>query len=134
MAWKTFDKRSATASTSPFVTLQKNNGPISMNKAAHELIGGPEAVELMYDPERELVGFKPVPLKSPKAFPVRPQGKNAATLMVAGQAFTKFFNIDTSVARRYPVEVGDDGVLIVDLNGESIEVVSNRNKYAGERR
>jgi len=129
MQWQTFDKRSAAASKSPFVTVQKNNGPISLNKAAHELMGSPEAVELMFEPNRKLIGFKPVQPTSPKAFPVRPQGKNAATLMVAGQAFTKYYGIDTRVARRYPVEMRD-GVLVLDLNGESIEVVSNRGRKA----
>jgi hypothetical protein len=131
MQWETFDKRSAAASKSPFVTIQKNNGPISLNKAAHDLMGNPETVELMFEPSQKLIGFKPVSSKSPKAFPVRPQGKNAATLMVAGQAFTKHYDIDTRVARRYPVEMRD-GVLVLDLNGESIEVVSNRGRRSRE--
>lgn len=130
MPFQVFDKRSAAASKSPFVTLQKDNGPISLNKAAHDLIDNSEGVELLYDPDEKLIGFRPVELTNPRAFPVRPQNANATTLMVAGQAFTKHFGIDTRVARRYPVEVRD-GILVLDLKGDNIEVVSNRGRKAG---
>jgi hypothetical protein len=123
MPFEVFDKRTAAVSKSPFVTVQKNNGPLSMNRPAYELMDKPEAVELLFDREEQLIGFHPVPITSPKAFPVRPQGKNSATLMVAGQSFTKHYGIDTRVARRYPVEMRDD-VLVVDLKGESVEVRS----------
>jgi hypothetical protein len=33
---------------------------------------------------------------------------------VSGSAFTKYFDIETDIARRYPAEVVD-GVLVVDL-------------------
>lgn len=127
MPWETFDKRSAAASKAPMVSIQRK-GPFSVNRAAHELMGSPEAVELLYDREQELIGFKPTSLKSPRAFPVRPQGKNTATLMIAGQSFTRNFGIDTSTARRFPVEMRD-GVLVLDLRGDSVEVTGARSKH-----
>lgn len=127
MPWEPFDKRSAAASKAPMVSIQRK-GPFSLNKAAHELMGSPEAVELFFDREQQLVGFKPTSLTSPRAFPVRPQGKNAGTLMIAGQSFTRHFGIDTSKARRYPVEMRD-GVLVLDLRGESVEVTGARSKH-----
>lgn len=127
MPWEVFDKRSAAASKAPFVTVQKNNGPLSLNKAAYELIGEPDAFELLYDKENERIGFRPVPITSPKAFPVRAQGANSATLVVAGQSFTKHYGIDTTVARRYPAQVVD-GVLVLDLKGESVDVSSARGR------
>lgn len=124
MAFETFDKRSAAATKSPMVTLQRG-GPFSLNKAAHHLVGSPEAVELLYDKENELIGFKPASSSSPRAFPVRPQGPNGSTLMIAGQAFAKYYGIDTSKARRYGVEKRDN-ILILDLNSDSVEVTGPR--------
>jgi len=126
MPFEPFDKRTAAATKSPMVTIQRQ-GSFSLNKAAHAAIGSPDAVELLFDRENQLVGFRPVAPTSPRAFPVRPQGPNAGTLMVAGQAFTKYYAIDTSKARRYPIEVrNEDGqdILVVDLRGDSIEVTS----------
>lgn len=123
MSFETFDKRTAAATKAPMVTIQRQ-GSFSLNKAAHAALGSPETVELLFDRENQLLGFKPVSPSSPRAFPVRPQGPNAGTLMVAGQAFTKHYGIDTSKARRYPVEVRDEDILVLDLRGDSIEVTS----------
>lgn len=126
MPFETFDKRTAAATKAPMATIQRQ-GSFSLNKAAHTDLGNPEAVELLFDRDNQLIGFKPVAPTSPRAFPVRPQGANAGTLMIAGQAFTKYYGIDTSKARRYPVEVQDDGnggILVLDLKGDSVEVTS----------
>lgn len=124
MPFEVFDKRTAAVTKSPMATIQKQ-GSFSLNKAAHAALGTPDAVELLYDPEEKLVGFRPVSPTSPRAFPVRPQGKGAGTLMVSGQAFARHYGLDTSKARRYPVEVRD-GILILDLKGDSVEVSSPR--------
>ena len=125
MPFEEFDKRAATASKSPFVTIQRK-GPFSFNKAAYELMGKPEAVTLLYDNEEKLIGFKPVPISNPRAFPMRPQ-QNEVTFVVTGQAFTKHYNIDTSTARRYAVEMRD-GLLVLDLKSESTDVTGPRAK------
>lgn len=124
MPFVEFDKRAAVASKSPFVTMQRK-GPLSLNLAAYELLGKPEAVTLLYDEEEELVGFKPAPTSNPRAFPVRAQGQNAVTFVVAGQAFSKHFGLDTSTARRYAVDL-KDGMLILDLKAESTDVTGPR--------
>lgn len=124
MAFETFDKRSATATKSPMVTLQRG-GPFSLNKAAYHLADSPEAVELLYDRENQLIGFRPVSPSSPRAFPVRPQGKNESTFMIAGQAFAKYYELDTSKARRYAVSKEED-MLVLDLKSDSVEVTGPR--------
>lgn len=124
MPFEVFDKRSAVMVKSPMVTIQKN-GLFSLNKAAYAAMENPEAVELLYDPESRLIGFRPTSPEGMRAFPVRSQGKNANTLMVAGQAFTKHYDIDTSVARRYAVEMRD-GMLVLDLNSDSVVVTGPR--------
>lgn len=122
--FEVFDKKSATAVKTPMVTIQKG-GMFSLNRAAVEAVGSSEAVELLYDPENRLIGFRPTSSTSPRAFMMRPQGKTSATYMVAGRAFTQHYGIDSSTALRYAATV-QDGVLIVDLNSESVDVTGPR--------
>ena len=128
MGFEVFDKRAAVASKYPYVTIQRK-GPFSFNQAAFELMGSPEAVELLYDKDTERVGFRPVAPGRPQAFPVRAQGKNSVTHVVAGQSFARHYEVDTSVARRYPVAM-EDGILILDLRGDSVDVTGPRAKKA----
>ncbi|MDQ3922523.1 MAG: hypothetical protein M3309_01085, partial [Actinomycetota bacterium] len=76
-----------------------------------------------------LIGMKKTSPKEPYAFPVRPQGTRdrISNFLVAGQSFTNFFGIDTSVARRYAAEMQDD-ILIVDLKKGGAEVTGPRAK------
>jgi hypothetical protein len=124
MPFEIWDKRAATASKNPMVTIQKT-GSFSLNRAAYKLLGEPETVELLFDREQSLVGFRAVSPTSPRAYPVRPQGKNAATFMIAGQAFARYYGLDTTTARRYSVEMRD-GILVLDLKSESIDVTGPR--------
>ena len=124
MPFETFDKRAATSSTQPMITIQRG-GPFSMNRAAREALGSPEYVELLYDREAHVIGFKPSTPESPYAYPVRPQGKNAATFTVAGQAFAKYYKLDVSTARRYVTKMIDD-IMVLDLQGQSVDATGPR--------
>lgn len=124
MPFEVFDKRAAVASKNPMVTIQKG-GSFSLNKAAYDLMGSPETVELLFDPLERLIAFRPVPSTSTRAYPVRPQGKNAVTFMIAGRAFAKHYELDTDIARRYSAERHDD-MLVLDLKSDSIDVTGPR--------
>jgi len=124
MPFEVFDKRAAVATKNPMVTIQKG-GAFSLNRAAYDLMGSPETVELLFDPEDRLIGFRPVSSTSPQAYPIRPQGKNAATFMIAGRAFGKHYGLNTDVARRYSTELQDD-ILVLDLKSDSIDVTGPR--------
>ncbi len=124
MGFEVFDKRAATSSKTPMVTIQKG-GHFSLNRAAYEAVGTPEAVELLYDREEKLIGFRPASPDLPRAYPVKSLGTNATGRLVAGQAFCKYYDIDASVARRYTVEM-QDGILVLDLKGESNIVTGPR--------
>jgi hypothetical protein len=124
MPFEVFDKKSASASKHPMVSILKQ-GSFTLNRAAHKLLDEPEMVELLFDPDEKLIGFREVPASNPRAYPVRPQGQNAATFMVAGQAFTKHYDIDTSTARRYSVEMRDN-ILVLDLKSDSTDVTGPR--------
>jgi len=130
MGFEVFDKRAAVASKHPYVTIQRR-GPFSFNKAAYQLMGSPEAVEILYDRDTERIAFLPVSGESPRAFPMRAQGKNEATHMVSGQAFAKHYELDTSVARRYAVTMEDD-MLVLDLRGDSTDATGPRDGHKAD--
>ena|SRR5215208_509046 len=129
MPFEVFDSKSAGATKNPMVTIQKD-GPFSLNRAAYELIGSPEAVELLFDRENQLIGFRPTASDNPRAFVPRPQGPNASTVMIAGRRFAQHYELDVSKARRYPVEKRDD-ILILDLSADSVVVTGPRTGMKG---
>jgi hypothetical protein len=120
----------AALSRAPFVTIQKR-GTFSLNRAAQVALGEPEAVEFLYDADEKIIGLRPVSASSQHAYPLRSQShKEIGPYLVAGTAFTRYFNIDTSVSRRWIARMSD-GVLIVDLKEEGVAVTSNRNAGRG---
>ncbi len=124
MPFEVFDKKSATSSKTPMVTIQKG-GPFSLNKAAYDAMGAPEYVELLYDRDEKLIGFRPASLDNPRAYQVTTQGTRSTGRQVPGRAFAKFYDLDVTVARRYPVEMRD-GILVLDLKGDSVDVTGPR--------
>ena len=89
-------------------------------------------MELLYDPDEKRIGFRPVEMTSPRAFPVRPQGKNATTYLIAGKAFSNHYKLDTSHARRYAVSMADD-ILVLDLKSDSVDVTGPRAASAARK-
>ena len=126
MAFEVFEKSSAPLAKVPQVTVQRR-GTISVNRSAHALMSEAEAVELLWDRDRRVIGFRPAPVDAPNAYPVRPQNarQKAGPLLIAGYAFTKFYGIDTSSAVRY-VPTVEDGIVCIALDGPSQRVTSNR--------
>ncbi|MBM4644510.1 hypothetical protein GS464_18395 [Rhodococcus hoagii] len=52
-------------------------------------------------------------------------------VVMSATAFTQYFDIDTSVSRRFkPYE--KDGMLCIDLRGPSVKVVGNRTKRTAQ--
>ena len=116
MPFEVFDKKSVPSTTEPWVTIQKK-GLLSLNRTAAEALGTPEAVELLFDREEEIIGFRSADLNNPRAFQLRKQGKNPtrnSNYLVAGTAFCNYYKIDTSFARRYKPKM-NSGILTVDL-------------------
>jgi hypothetical protein len=114
-----FDRRHIAIAGSPFVTIQRGGRVMTINRVAYEMLGGPEAVELLYSKQNGgIIGIRQVSSKEPYAFPLRGQGRRGqepSNYLVAVQAFTKHYGIDTNVAMRYPVEMQED-ILTVPLN------------------
>jgi hypothetical protein len=128
--FEVFTRRMVPLAEKPYVTVQKR-GNLTLNKSAHVTLGEPTAVELLYDSEAKIIGFRAVAETVEHAYPLRPQGgKDAGPYIVAGMAFTKYYGIDTTLARRFPAEMDDD-VLCVNISQPGTVVTSNRN---GRRR
>lgn len=121
--FEVFDKRTAKSPKVPYVTLQRR-GLISLNQGAFEGLNGAEAVELLYNRSERVIGLRPVDPESPRSFPVRQQNRGHSYL-VAGQAFTNHYGIDTSTARRY-LATFRNGMLLVDLKQSGADATGVR--------
>lgn len=140
MGFEVFEKASAPVKTVPSVTIQKG-GMVSLNAAAHQMMGEPKAVIFLWDAERRVIGLNGCDIADPNGYPIRSTGsassdasnqrqtraKRGKAVLVAGSMFTQYIGLDTSEARRWVPQLEGD-VLIVDLNSESQRVVSNRSK------
>lgn len=128
MGFIVYEKGSAPVATVPTLTIQKR-GLLSINRAAYELMGQPDAVELLWDADRRVIGLRGAPVDGPNSYPVRAQSANSTKgpLLIAGSLFTRFIGLDTSEATRWVPEMEGD-VLCVDLNKPHQRAASNRSK------
>lgn len=125
MAFEVFDKRMAPLAKAPSITMQRR-GIFSINKAAHKLIGEPESVELLFDKDAQVIAMRRS--NESHAYVIRKQtARDAGQVILSATAFTQYFNIDTSVSRRFKPYVDSD-MLCIDLQGPSTEVRGNRTK------
>jgi len=132
MAFETFKRQRMPVLTDPAITIQKR-GNLSLNSAAYEALGSPEAVELLYDRERRLIALRKAAPGTEYAYVVRPLNGNRRTTswLVAGMAFAMYYGIPVEIARRWICRLEDD-MLILDLNEPSQEVSGNRNRQLRE--
>ena len=127
MPFEVFDKRMTPLAKAPSVTIQKR-GVISLNKAAHDLLGGAETVELLFDPVRRVMALRPADDSSPHAYAVRAGSKRGpGQAIVSATAFTQHYGIDTTATRRWKPFV-EDGMLCIDLTTEGVVITGNRTK------
>lgn len=130
MAFEVFDKRLTPLTKAPVVTIQKR-GVMSLNRAAHALIGEAETVELLYDRDEKVIGIRPVADNVPHGYLVRPQSatKSTGPLLIAGTAFAQYYGIDTTTTRRWTPTVQGD-ILCIDLKDPGTPIVGNRSVKA----
>ncbi|MGI8868349.1 MAG: hypothetical protein ACR2F6_05730 [Mycobacteriales bacterium] len=109
----------------PHVPIQKR-GTISLNRSAFAAIGSPDAVELLYDRERGIVGLRPIDVKADNAYHVRRTSASASgPWVISAMGFTRFYDIDTSVSLRWAAYLENE-VLCADISKEGTPVSSNR--------
>lgn len=112
MAWEIFDRTTTSRTTEPTANITKG-GLISLNSAAFEALGRPEAVELRYDPSAKLVGLKSEH-RSARTYAVR-KARRVNSYTVFAKAFLKHFGIEHGVARRRSARM-DRAILVFEAN------------------
>src|SRR5579864_6906235 len=115
MPFETFKRQRTTSGQEPSVTIQRK-GVLSLNLPAYRVLGEPEAVELLYDPVERLIGLRKVDPEVRHSYLVRGLGRNETntTWLISGTAFTKYYGIDTTKAKRWaPLFVNE--TLVIDL-------------------
>ena len=123
-----FDRRSRPMPNIPLVTLQREGRLISMNQKAYQLLQSPASVELSYDPDEKLIGIRAIKPTDERGYAIRKQGHNNTGYEVAAQAFTRHWDIDTSIARRYKAYM-EGSFLVVDLKSEGEDATGVRSKF-----
>lgn len=114
MTFETFEKQRQPPTTEPAVTLQKK-GSFALNASAFDVLGKPEAVELLYDRDERLIGLRPALSENPNSYPVRPVKPGSRSYIVAGTAFAKHYGIELGHARRWIGRIRS-GMLVLDMN------------------
>lgn len=120
-----FDRRSARSGEESGLRVRLDSkGEFILNRGAFEALGQPEKVVLLYDPYREVIGFRPA-ADSPKAYRVRPQGKGGA-LRITGQAFCRKWGIILGCTHRYRGELVGGDLLLRSYPSQSLIATHSR--------
>jgi hypothetical protein len=115
-AFEKFRRYKVTEGDTPIVALHLR-GIFALNRNAYNALGQPEALEILYAPEEQIIGFQGAPKSSPDAYAVRHHTKTAH--QVEGRAFLKYYNVPKeALGRRYKAELIDD-ILTVDLKQDT---------------
>lgn len=94
------------------ISVQKH-GILSLNRSAYARLGQPDAVQLLYDRDRQLIGLQAADTDEPHAQRVR-RSSNKSAYVVSAARFTSHYKIATDTARRWQAEQEGD-VLFIDL-------------------
>lgn len=121
--FEVFEKYHSRSVKELYVTIQKR-GAISLNRASFRAMGSPKFAELLFNRSKRLIAIRPANTASGRTVPIRMQG-HSESYLIAGLTFTKEYDIDTSVARRF-VAMVDGNMLIIDLNSPSTDATGPR--------
>jgi hypothetical protein len=125
--FEVLDTRMIPLAKAPSATIQKR-GVISLKRAAHDLLGGADTVELLYDQDRRVMALHPADDSTPHAYAIRTSStRGLGQAMVAATAFTQHYGIDTTATRRWKRFI-EDGMLCVDLTAEGTVITGNRTR------
>ena len=108
-----FTTRHVSVST-PRVTLRKD-ATFALNPLALDLLGQPDYIVYLFDPDTRVVGFRPAAAKQPGAYRVKKEGKYRSC-PIAAKSFCYHYSIDYSERRHFTPEM-HDGVLVIKLEG-----------------
>lgn len=123
--FETFNRNLPSVKGPPRITLLRS-GMLSLNKPAYLTLESPEAVELLYDCDEQIIGVREVEPRAETAYIVRGPARGCSgPFLVTALAFTKFYEIDTTDSLRWEAHLNGD-VLCIRLTDECTPVTSNR--------
>jgi hypothetical protein len=108
-----FRGKGSTKPSAPRVTIQAK-GVFGMNLACYEALGRPEAIEFLYNPTEQVIGFRKADPKDAHSYLVKSTGTGGGTFTVSGKAFLKYYEIPFGKSVRYMAEAVE-GILVIDL-------------------
>lgn len=101
--------------TSMYASINKY-GDIIISRVTHDVLGKPDAYQLLYDRERDVIGLRPARIGVEEhAFPARSRGRHGG-MRIRGHKMLREFGIyihETRVFHR--CQLDNHGVLILDL-------------------
>jgi hypothetical protein len=123
MAFEKFTRSSGRKATDtrPILTINRD-GKFSLNIAAFDELGRPDAVQLLFDRDVPAVGLLPSDRGNPSSYVVVNAAKDNYSKTVSAGAFCNTYNIDHEETQRYVLSVGEnaeqdgDGIGQADLN------------------
>ena len=110
--FETFTRKAGQVDLRPLVTLQRR-GVLTLNRAAYEAMGSPQAAELLFDRANRVIGIRPINPDAAHAYPLRKQ-PDSSTYVITAKSFTKAYAIPRDVTRRWEAAVRD-GMLTIEL-------------------
>lgn len=106
--------------TEPTVTI-RDRGVAVVNATAWELIGKPEHVLLLFDPDQQILGIQGVPPDTPNSFPLTPASKrDPFTRNVSVRGLFRHHGVEIEDTRRYRAESWYGNTLLVNLREDPI--------------
>jgi hypothetical protein len=123
--WEEFTDRGTRSASDPAITFQRA-GVISLNVAAHEALGQPEAVVFLFDRDEQLLGIRAATRDIAHAYRLR-KPVSGDHWLVSAKALMQKHGLGVEHATRYAAEMLGD-VLAVDLKGKGTVVRKTRNQ------
>ncbi len=96
-----------------FVSLRAD-GTIGISKAAYEMFGSPDTVQLLFDSRLRRIGLKPVDRDADRAVRSSCYFLDKSQALIPCKRFLEHYGVSTTDATRYTPKL-IDGVLVVDL-------------------
>jgi hypothetical protein len=114
ISWKEFDRSDAANTLGARVTITRQ-GYISLNQTAYNLLGGPPAVVLLYDPGGAAIGLRAASESTAYSLRVRPRGQGTH-YVINTAAFMRRYGIDYSRLIAFKRVALEDGILILPFD------------------
>ena len=111
------DRNVRKVTAEPLVTLQRSGG-FALNQAAYEALGEPKRIELLYDRDERIIGFRPTEDAQAHTYPVS-QANASHYYTFSGHAFRTHYGLDERDTGRFRARL-IDGLLTVDLKEEPV--------------